>query len=96
MRASLAVRYAGLLLLAAVAEYALLAERGVREFEGNLTWQSIVAMYILFVALVSALVPWYQQRKVGWRHAVIAVAFLIQVAAGPIYLHHWFATANPL
>lgn len=94
VRATLAVRYAALLLLIALAEYALLAERGRRELEGNLTWQSIVAMWILFIALVSALVPWYERRRFGWRQLLIAAALLVQVAAGVAYLAHWFSSSD--
>jgi hypothetical protein len=94
VRGSLAVRYALTLLVTAVAQYALLAERGIREFEGNFTWQSIVAMWVLFVAVVSALTPWYEKRPIEVRKVLIAVAFLVQVAAGVVYVQYWFTSGT--
>jgi hypothetical protein len=97
VRAALAVRYASALLLCALAEFALLADRGAREFDGNLAWQAIVAMWILFIALVSALVPSYERRRIGTaRQLLIAAALLVHVIAGVLYLQHWFATRNEL
>jgi hypothetical protein len=94
VRDSLAVRYAVVLVLAGIAEYALLAERGPREFDGNFTWQAIVSMWVLFVALVGALVPAFQRRPFEVRKLTIAAAFLVQVVAGALYLQHWFSTGS--
>jgi hypothetical protein len=94
VRTSLAVRYAGLLVLVSLVEFALLSERERYTRAGNFGWQAIVAMSVLFVALVSALVPWYERRPVGLRQLAVASAFLVQVAAGVLFLQHWFATGS--
>jgi hypothetical protein len=94
VRANLAVRYATVLLAAALVQYALFAEKGPYRLSGNFTWQAIVVMWVLFVALVSALVPWYERRPVGARQLMIAVAFLAQVVAGVLFFQHWFATGS--
>jgi hypothetical protein len=87
-----AVQYALALALVGLAEYALLAEGGARELEGNLTWQAIVTQYILFLALIAALVPWLRSKRWGLRQTLITLAFAAHVWAGIHFLSHWFAT----
>jgi hypothetical protein len=94
LRAGLAVRYAAMLLICALAEFALLAERGPRELNGNFSWQTFISMWVLFVVLMSALRPMYERRPIGVRQLAIATAFLVQVAAGGLFLHEWFATKS--
>ncbi|MCW2954490.1 MAG: hypothetical protein JWQ48_3660 [Conexibacter sp.] len=94
VRRSLSVRYAIGLAVVGLIEYAVLAERGVRRFDGNFTWQAIVTNYVLFVALVAALVPLFESRRWGVRQVCIAAAFLAQLAAGVLYVQHWFANSS--
>jgi hypothetical protein len=88
------VHYALALAIVGLAEYALLAEQGARELEGNLTWQAIVTQYILFLALVTAIVPWLRGQRWGIRQAVIVIVFAAYVWAGVHFLAHWFATKD--
>ncbi len=91
VRKNRAVQYALALALVGLAEYALLAEQGARLSEGNLTWQAIITQYLLFLAIIAALVPWFRGRPWGLRHLIIAVAFAAHVWAGVHFLEHWFS-----
>jgi hypothetical protein len=88
------VRYAVALAAVGLTEYALLAEGGARAVEGNFTWQAIITQYILFLALVAALLPWLRSRRWGIRQMIIVLAFGVHVWAGLHYLTHWFATKS--
>jgi hypothetical protein len=93
---SRAVQHAAALAAVGLIEYALLAEQGARLAEGNLTWQAIVTQYVLFLALIAALVPWFRRRPWGLRQAIIVVAFAAHVWAGVHFLQHWFSAKTYL
>jgi hypothetical protein len=71
-----------------------LAESGPAAANGNFTWGAIVTQYILFTALIAAIVSAW--RSGGWsiRRGIIALVFFAQVFEGFIYLAHWFATGS--
>lgn len=94
VRRNRAVQYALALAAVGLAEYAILAESGPAAANGNFTWAAIVTEYILFTALVAAIVSAW--RSGGWsiRRGIIALVFLAQVFEGFIYLAHWFATGS--
>jgi hypothetical protein len=86
------VQYALALAGVGLIEYALLAETGARLPDGNFTWQAIVTQYVLFMALIGALVPWFQSRAWGLRQTLITLALAAHLWAGFNYLDHWFST----
>jgi hypothetical protein len=86
-----AVRYALALALVGLAEYALLAEQGARELEGNLTWQAIVTQYILFLTLIASFSAYLKGKRWGLRQVVIAIVFGAYIWSGAHFLLHWFA-----
>lgn len=94
VRRNRAVQYALALAAVGLAQYAILAESGPAAANGNFTWAAIVTQYILFVALVAAIVSAW--RSGGWsiRRGIIALVFFAQVFEGFIYLAHWFATGS--
>lgn len=89
-----AVQYALVLAAVGLIEYALLAEQGARESEGNLTWQAIVTQYILLTSLMAALLPWLMQRRDLIRKAIIGAVFAGSLWAGIHYLANWFSTKS--
>ncbi len=88
------VQYALALAVVGLIWYALVTERGPRAADGNFTWQAIITQYILFLALVAALVPWLRDRRWSTRSAVIVGAFAVNLWAGGNYLAHWFTTKS--
>ncbi len=95
VRHRLAVRYALGLAVAGLAWYALMGEKGHQEFHGNFMWQAIVTSYILFAAVVGAVLTWIPETKLGWRQVVVLAVFALHVAGGVQYLAWWLTYNAP-
>jgi hypothetical protein len=84
------VRYAAALAVVGLLWFVLVREQGPRELHGNFLWQAIVANFLLFLALVSAIVPWLRENAFRWRQAVVVLAFGVHVLAGFRYIEMWY------
>lgn len=90
-----AVRYALALATSGLLEFCLLSETGARRGDGNFLWQAAITNYLLFLTIVSALIPWLAaSRRRDPRLVLIGVAFAAHVWAGLHYLDHWFSTGT--
>lgn len=92
-------RYAAALTAVAIAMFVVLAETGLRAFDGNFMWQAVVCVYVLFLStIIGVLRIWLESgaRSAGARVAVVAVtaAFLAHVAAGIGYLAYYLETGQ--
>jgi hypothetical protein len=91
IRHSLPVRYALGLAAVGLVLFALLTETGFRQYHGNFGWQAIITNYLLFLAVMSAVLPWLRETRIGWRQAIVLAVFALQVFNGCIYLAEWLA-----
>jgi hypothetical protein len=89
VRGSLAVQYAAGLALVGLAWFATLTETGAREFHGNFMWQAIVTNYLLYIAVMSAVLPWLKTSRFGWRQLFTLVLFAAQVLCGAWFVYLW-------
>lgn len=85
------LHYAALLFLFGIAIFSFLAENGDQEYSGNFSWQGIVANYILFMVVLSRLIPnLMQYNKSMWKQKVLLAFFGLNVLSGIIYLVRLF------
>jgi len=85
-------RYAGAHFLVALAMYALLAEAGPRELDGNFAWQLVLCNFMLFFACAVLL----SQAVIARGRAAVRDRILIGLAAAHVtswfvYVHHMLA-----
>jgi hypothetical protein len=95
VRGSLAVRYALGLAVVGLAWFVLVGEKGHQEYHGNFMWQAIIANYILFAALVGAVLVWLRESTFGWRQGVVLAVFGLHLAGGVHYLAWWLTYNAP-
>jgi len=85
------LRYATMFYIGAVGIFALLAETGPREFDGNFFWQCVICSYILFLVLLICFAEKIQRFGIlNWRNILVAIAFSSHVIAGIVYLEGVF------
>jgi hypothetical protein len=89
VRESLAVRFAAGLAVVGLTWFVLVAEKGHQEYHGNFLWQAIIANYILFAALVGAVLVWLRESPFGWRQGLVLAVFGLHLAGGVHYLAWW-------
>jgi hypothetical protein len=95
VRGRLTVRYALGLAVAGLAWFALMGEKGHQEFHGNFMWQAIVTSYILFAAVIGAVLTGLRTTRFGWRQAIVLAVFGLHVAGGLQYLAWWLTYNAP-
>jgi lysylphosphatidylglycerol synthetase-like protein (DUF2156 family) len=95
VRGNLAVRYALGLAAVGLAWFVLVGEKGHQEFHGNFMWQAIIANYVLFAALVGAVLVWLRDTAFGWRQWVVLGVFGLHLAGGVHYLAWWLTYNAP-
>jgi hypothetical protein len=95
VRGRLTVRYALGLAVAGLAGFALMGEKGHQEFHGNFMWQAIVTSYILFAAVIGAVLTGIRETRFGWRQAIVLAVFALHVAGGLQYLAWWLTYNAP-
>lgn len=83
------VRFASGLAVVGLLWFATLTETGVREFHGNFMWQAIVTNYLLFVTVLSAVLPWLRASRFGWRQVIVLGVFALHIIGGAQFLLHW-------
>ena len=89
VRRSLAVRYAAGLAAVGLLWFILLTETGFREPHGNFLWQAIITNYLLYAAVLSAVIAWLRATRFGWRQYTVLALFAVQVGTGLHYLYVW-------
>jgi hypothetical protein len=95
VRDALAVRYALALAAVGLGWFAVMAETGHREYHGNFMWQAIVTNYVLFAAILGAVLQWLRESRFGWRQTVVLFVFALHVAGGLHYLGWWLTYNAP-
>jgi hypothetical protein len=89
IRSSWAVRYAGGLAIVGLLWFVLFTETGYREFHGNFMWQAIVTNYLLFAAVLTAVVAWVRETRLGRRQLLVLAVFGLHVLGGLLFFVHW-------
>jgi hypothetical protein len=95
VRGNLAVRFALGLAVVGLAWFVLVGEKGHQEFHGNFMWQAIITNYVLFAALVGAVLGWLRDSAFGWRQWVVLGVFGLHLAGGVHYLAWWLTYNAP-
>jgi hypothetical protein len=85
------LQYAWLLFISGIIIFSLLVQNGDQESSGNFIWQCIAANYLLFMGVLSRLIPkLIHNPKPVWRQIVVSVIFALHFISGAYYISRIF------
>ncbi len=83
------------LLLCSVLISAFIIESGPRKFHGNFAWQNVICTYLLFLSVISFLLPKFiQNQRMSRKDLFLLLLFGMHVLSGLLYLIRFFVTDN--
>ena len=91
---SFELRYAYVLFISGFFIFIFLVENNARKYHGNLSWQNVINLYILFLVIASKIMNRLRNGERTIRVYFLAASFLVQTAFGIYYIFHIFKYQN--